>query len=79
MCKFPPMGVRGCGSPFAPALFGQNLQEYQDTANYSTMIIVQIETPLGLQNCYEIASVPGVGKSIPCSLSHPLAVGRGSS
>lgn len=61
MCKFPPRGMRGCGSPFAPAYFGQTVPEYLATANETTMVIVQIETPLGLQNVNEIAAVPGIG------------------
>lgn len=63
MSKFPPMGVRGCGSPFAPAYFGQTMPQYLDTANDATIIMVQIETPLGLKNVHEIASVPGIGES----------------
>lgn len=62
MCKFPPMGMRGCGSPFAPAYFGQSLTGYQDTANEATLVLVQIETPLGLKNAAAIASVPGIGQ-----------------
>lgn len=62
MCKFPPQGMRGCGSPFAPAHFGQTLPEYLATANETTMVIVQIETPLGLKNVNEIAAVPGIGE-----------------
>lgn len=62
MCKFPPQGIRGCGSPFAPSHFGQSMPEYLATANKTTMVIVQIETPLGLKNVNEIASVPGIGE-----------------
>lgn len=60
-CKFPPQGMRGVGSPFAPTYFGQSMTEYQDSANQATLVMVQIETPLGLKNAYEIASVPGIG------------------
>ena len=68
MSKFPPIGNRGVGSPFAPAYFGQSMTAYQDSAADSTMVIVQIETPLGLENAYEIASTPGIGK-LPRKLS----------
>lgn len=60
-CKFPPQGMRGVGSPFAPTYFGQSMTAYQDSANEATMVLVQIETPLGLKNAFNIASVPGIG------------------
>lgn len=70
-CKFPTpvaernestiSGVRGVGSPFAPAVYQQSLADYIATANRNTMVIVQIETVEGLENCEEIAKVPGVG------------------
>ncbi|KAK4699339.1 4-hydroxy-2-oxoheptanedioate aldolase, partial [Phenoliferia sp. Uapishka_3] len=53
-------GIRGVGSPFAPAVFGQNLGDYISTANQNTMVIVQIESVEGLNNCEEIAKVPGI-------------------
>jgi len=72
-CKFPlPIsqrgvegaisGVRGVGSPFAPAVFHQGPSAYVTTANQNTFVAVQIETLEGLNNCEEIAKVPGVGK-----------------
>lgn len=65
MCKFPPEGMRGCGSPFAPSLWGQTGPEYVETANDNVMVIVQIETPLGLKNVNEIAAVQGIGAWLP--------------
>jgi len=53
-------GIRGVGSPFAPAVFGQNPREYTATANDNILIAVQIETVEGLNNCEEIAKVDGV-------------------
>ncbi|KAF9036039.1 Phosphoenolpyruvate/pyruvate domain-containing protein [Hymenopellis radicata] len=53
-------GVRGAGSPFAPAAFGQGMGEYIATANRNTFIAVQIETVEGLGNCEEIAKVDGI-------------------
>ena len=55
-------GIRGVGSPFAPAVFGQNLGDYIATANRNTFITVQIESVDGLNNCEEIARVPGIGE-----------------
>ena len=39
------------------------MPEYLASANQNTMVIVQIETPLGLKNVNEIASVEGIGES----------------
>lgn len=61
-------GIRGVGSPFAPAVFGQTLPDYIATANRNTFIIVQIESIEGLNACEEIARVPGIGKFSPPSL-----------
>lgn len=38
------------------------MPEYLASANETTMVIVQIETPLGLKNVNEIAAVEGIGK-----------------
>jgi len=53
-------GVRGVGSPFAPAAFRQSQPEYTATANDNIFIAVQIETVEGLNNCEEIAKVDGI-------------------
>lgn len=54
-------GTRGVGSPFAPAVFKQNMVEYIRTANRNTFIAVQIENIQGLENCELIAKVEGIG------------------
>lgn len=46
-----------------------NIGEYIDKANEAIMIIVQVETLLGLENAEAIARVPGVGKSNLCIIS----------
>ncbi|KAI5478359.1 hypothetical protein MNV49_005210 [Pseudohyphozyma bogoriensis] len=53
-------GIRGVGSPFCAAAFGQSLPDYIATANQNTFICVQIESAEGLANCEEIAKVPGI-------------------
>ncbi|KAJ3841242.1 Pyruvate/Phosphoenolpyruvate kinase-like domain-containing protein [Lentinula raphanica] len=53
-------GIRGVGSPFAPAAFSQAMDEYIATANRNTFIAVQIETVEGLENCEDIAKVDGI-------------------
>lgn len=54
-------GVRGAGSPFAPALWKMEMKDYFDVANEGIFLAVQIETEEGLQNCEEIAKVEGIG------------------
>lgn len=48
---------------FAPAAFELNGREYLTQANELTVVIVQIESRIAVENCEEIASVPGIGKS----------------
>ena len=66
--KFPPIGVRGQGGPFACFEFGLSTPaEYVAVANEQVVIIVQIETVEGLQNVHEICQVEGVGRWQPSS------------
>ncbi|EFW23152.1 hypothetical protein D8B26_006667 [Coccidioides posadasii str. Silveira] len=59
--KFPPMGKRGFGSPFAMGPIGNvSATEYLLHANDTLLTIVQIETKEGLENVEEIARVPGI-------------------
>jgi 4-hydroxy-2-oxoheptanedioate aldolase len=57
-------GIRGAGSPFAPAVFRQAMGDYIATANQNTLVAVQIETAEGLENCEEIAKVDGIGELV---------------
>lgn len=59
--KFPPMGIRGQGSPFACWAHGISTAEYVKAANEKLMTIVQIENAEGTKNAEEIAAVEGVG------------------
>lgn len=62
--KFPPMGIRGFGSPFPMGTFGPphtlTSTDYLQQANDSTLIILQIETKEAFKNVREIAAVEGV-------------------
>lgn len=60
--KFPPMGLRGQGSPFAALAHNTSTPEYLKMANANILTMVQIETVEGLENVKEIAAVDGVGK-----------------
>lgn len=61
-CKFPPVGIRGQGSPFAPWMHSLSIPDYIQQANKSLLTIAQIETKEGLANAEEIAAVEGVGE-----------------
>lgn len=60
--KFPPLGQRGLGSPFAMERFTPvpSLTEYLQQANDCLLTMVQIETQEALEAVDEIAAVPGV-------------------
>ena len=55
--KYPPVGRRSLGSGQYGALYGQN---YRDTANDNMLVVVMIETPVGVKVADQIAAVPGV-------------------
>lgn len=60
--KFPPMGVRGQGSPFASWAHGITTAEYLTSANNRLLTILQIENAEGVKNAEHIARVDGVGE-----------------
>ena len=55
--KYPPQGRRSMGGGQHSALWGN---DYRQTINDNMMVVIMIETPLGVANAEEIASVPGV-------------------
>lgn len=55
--RFPPVGKRSYGGRRPIDFRGRN---YSNTANEDTILVVQIETPLGIENSEKIAAVPGV-------------------
>ena len=59
--KFPPLGDRGLDGAGLDAQFRIGpAAEYAQQANRETFLVVQIETPLALDNVEAIAAVPGV-------------------
>lgn len=60
--KFPPLGQRGLGSPFAMERFNPvpTMTEYLQQANDSLLTMVQIETQEAVDAVEEIAAVPGI-------------------
>ena len=55
--KYPPLGHRSQGSGQYGALWGR---DYRETANDNIVMVIMIETPLGVENVEKIAAVPGV-------------------
>lgn len=72
-CKYPPDGIRGFG-PRRAARFDP---DYFKTANEEILVVVMIETKIGLNNLEEILSVPGVDACFigPYDLSCNLGFG----
>ena len=58
--KYPPAGRRSAGSGQAGSIWGINGVNYRQTINDNMLVVVMIETPTGVANAYDIASVPGV-------------------
>jgi len=58
--KFPPLGERSFGSPFAPLTFKTSGLRYLETANWETMLVVQIESRTALENIDSILAVEGI-------------------
>src|ERR1043166_3167064 len=55
--KYPPIGRRSMGGGQYRALWGD---DYRQTINENMAVVIMIETPLGVANAKEIASVPGI-------------------
>lgn len=57
--KFPPFGRRSAGAGQAASLWG-SFGNYRQTINDNMLVAIMIETPTGVANAFDIASVPGV-------------------
>jgi 2-keto-3-deoxy-L-rhamnonate aldolase RhmA len=55
--KYPPDGRRSQGNGQYGALYGN---DYRQTANDNMVVVIMIETPIGVENAEKIASVPGI-------------------
>src|SRR5580693_3404012 len=55
--KYPPQGRRSQGNGQYGALYGN---DYRQTANENMVVVIMIETPIGVGNAEKIASVPGI-------------------
>ena len=59
-CKYPMQGVRGIAMSHRAITYGMDKDRYFPRANKELMVIIAIETPLGVKNIREIVSVEGV-------------------
>ncbi|SEH42102.1 2-dehydro-3-deoxyglucarate aldolase/4-hydroxy-2-oxoheptanedioate aldolase [Halopenitus malekzadehii] len=73
--RYPPEGMRGVASGRA-ATYGDDFQQYVETADEEITTVVQIETPTGLENVREIAAVEGIDAVFvgPADLSANLGI-----
>src|SRR5689334_15867245 len=58
--RYPPVGRRSAGAGQAARLWGINGVNYRQTFNDNMLVVIMIESPTGVANAYDIASVPGV-------------------
>ena len=58
--RYPPVARRSAGAGQAAAIWGVNGVNYRQTINDNMLVVVMIETPTGVANAFDIASVPGV-------------------
>ncbi|HKJ27388.1 MAG TPA: aldolase/citrate lyase family protein [Anaerolineales bacterium] len=58
--KFPPLGRRSFGSPFAPLAFKTSNPVYLKQANQETLLIIQAESATALKNINRLVKVSGV-------------------
>ena len=58
--RYPPVARRSSGQGQARSIWGIDGIDYAKTINDNMLVVVMIETPTGVANAYDIASVPGV-------------------
>ena len=58
--RYPPVARRSTGGGQAPSIWGINGLNYHRTIDDNMLVVIMIETPTGVANAFDIASVPGV-------------------
>ena len=58
--RYPPVARRSAGGGQAASIWGINGINYRQTFNDNMLVVIMIETPTGVANAYDIATVPGV-------------------
>jgi len=70
--RYPPIARRSTGQGQYISIWGR---DYPKTANDNMLVVIMIETPTGVANAYDIASVPGV--DVVIMGNHDLSVFSG--
>lgn len=73
--KYPPLGRRGAGGMARNAYEAKGVKAAIDDGNAATMVVVQIESPKGIENLDAMASVPGV--DVVCVGPQDLSINLG--
>jgi 2-keto-3-deoxy-L-rhamnonate aldolase RhmA len=58
--RYPPVARRSSGAGQARTIWGINGINYAQTVNDNMLVVLMIETPTGVANAYDIASVAGI-------------------
>ena len=58
--RYPPAGNRGCAVPFVRGSAWGMQGKYLEQCNSDLLVMVQVETPLGVENIEDIAAVDGI-------------------
>lgn len=58
--RYPPAGVRGCAVPFVRGSAWGTQEDYLEQCDKDLLVIVQVETTLGVENIDAIAAVDGI-------------------
>jgi 2-keto-3-deoxy-L-rhamnonate aldolase RhmA len=58
--RYPPVARRSAGQGQAASIWGINGIDYRKTINDNMLVVIMIETPTGVANAFDIASVAGV-------------------
>ncbi|MCA9129732.1 MAG: 2-dehydro-3-deoxyglucarate aldolase, partial [Planctomycetales bacterium] len=57
--KYPPVGNRSIGGGMHSLNFDASNEEYYQSANHEIMVVLQTESPLGIENSADIYALPG--------------------
>jgi 4-hydroxy-2-oxoheptanedioate aldolase len=58
--RYPPIARRSSGQGQAASIWGPSVPDYHRTVDENMLLVIMIETPTGVANAFDIASVPGV-------------------
>lgn len=75
-CKYPPVGIRGCGVRRAVGYGAVDFFDYLDKSAREPWVILQIEHIEAVKNLDEILAVPGIDSICvgPCDLSGSMGI-----